>query len=243
MAVWARIEGSRWRSDGSGREAVSQKYVTDPGLGKVRAEGNGFVRGKVLNFQGTILRLMDVDAQTRDGIDIVTIVYRTAGGAVARETFNDGKFRAAGDEEWFFKGSVSKVARRDAVNFDGTAYDVTWGDPAELVIQPAIILVQIKWLNKDSSSSSEEPVTLPQSKADALNAVESYLPVTPPSASNIYESNPPRIFYVLDSTARGKQYLCTAVSIDEDGDLVARTAEYEYNRAGWDTTNVYGVPS
>jgi hypothetical protein len=64
-----------------------------------------------------------------------------------------------------------------------------------------------------------------------------------PNGSGTYESGAPRIMHVLATTGTGTKLLCTRISIIDDGDLVLREADFEYNPLGWPTgaAEPYGV--
>lgn len=216
---------------------------SERGQGLVEATAQGFPRRAQVVVQGRLLILASrradpiANAPTRER---VTLRFQSQlwRGTTYSKTYRDGSTtKKAGDERWFLEGSTGDVPASEAVSYDGNVLGTIGGDATVRVKQASLVLVWQKWLDVNSGlDGAAEQETLPRSLAAALEMAETYRP----DGSGSYESNPPRLQHRL-ADGDGAKYLCVDVRLEEDGDLLLRTARFLHNPYGW-ASGWYGAP-
>lgn len=244
MGKWVKQEGSPDYTVGpGGQRSYVEVYHAASNAGKAEVISRGYFQGRHnFAYDGSQLWLDRVNIRQHPGYDIVTLTWTAqeynGSGSGPDNRFADGVRRFNGEEEWTIRAALdsetvtettpSLVDGDQATNWAGTAGFVI-GESTMLV--PGAVLVWKKWMKKDRTIIPNQfyPTTVPRTKVAALNALQTYMP----QQTGTYENGAPKVGKRLDSSGTGAHLLCIGVSLDPDGDLVCRTAEFKWtNRTG-----------
>lgn len=238
--MWVEVDGSpAWRETAGGSIQYVRTFDATVNQGRTLAASEGYTRGATQVLEGFFLTLTGIDVRNRSGRDVVRVVWSTKMGSSGRQPhsdYNDDVLRKDGDEEWLFEFESEEKPAVECVKHDGSVFSGSWGvGEDDMLLQPGIILVWRKWMDKNTASSGKPPVTVPRTKAKALDAIRTYLP----NQTGNYESNGPKLMYRLGSSGIEKNFLCIDIEIEPDGDLVCRTARFKWRASEWGST-IYG---
>jgi len=249
--MWHEADGSpRFGADDEGKAQLVRTFWTDYDQGEAEAATQGYTRGDILihTESGTDypLVLRTITVSSGGGRDTVTITWTSPSTRNRSSDFNDGVPREAGDQEWHLEFGTQELPAKHALDADGllggllgddgnpiyhTLWQVEEYDP---VRNPTVYLVQRLWLDKSiytGGGNLSQVRTLPQSKAEALNAARTYVP----GGNGNYEPNAPKLMHWLKDNP---DFLCVEIGLEEDAHLVCRTARFEWKNANWDA-NIY----
>lgn len=248
--IWTEIAGSpAW--DKSAQKLV-RKFDATLNQGGAQAASNGYALGNALTYDGVSLCCTGLAIANAEGKDEVTITWETWQRQDRDSSYNDGVRRYPGEEEWTIEtGTDSVELEEGTLNYHSPAIEMHttnsqgWGDTAACpyvwktsagagsqALMPNAYLVWKKWLLprvNPLAGGAALARRLPKNKADALQALQTYLP----PGNGPYEQNGPCIGKRLGPQGFEAQLLCVDISLDQDGDLVCRTARYKWNPEGW----------
>ena len=225
MGKWILQEGARLETGDDGQARLTQTYLADRKQGIVEAAQRGFAYGTTMVLQGRYFFLAHINPRfTAHGDEVDLVWIGPAGAPPPRRPLH-----LAGDEEWSLEGSMETWD-----GLPGTFYNANnqqKNPPANKIVRiPKTVLVWRKWIRPPwSVGGNVAPRALPRNMSDATAMLSTYS-----MGGGSLEAGGPRIGCTLGG-AVGEFLLCVDISVEADGNLILRTAKFEYSYHKWDS--------
>jgi len=247
MAKWVEINGSpNYRKGPGSARTLTRMFHADVGQGLAQAGAHGYILDSLLDYDGTRLFLASINPYNDEGRDLVQISWENfgsnAGSTIPDQAYNGGVRRYHGEEEWSWaSGLDTETITPETRALKGGSMASSWllnsgyalGDS---LLVPGLFLVWKRWFRTGLAHPVSDLLTshtLPRTKTAALASISAYLP----DGAGVYEPGiaGPKIGKILGSSGLERRFLCSDISIEADGDLVCRTAQFKYTRDpdGW----------